>query len=286
MWLVAGCGPSFSPEYAVIGLRLLAVRADPPEIGPGEKTHLSSLTFDPMGRPIDVSWKLCTLAPSPAESTPVNSACITDQTDLGNYLEDLGSGDAIDFIAPRVDPRTLGIPDVSAGLYLPIRVRVTAGSDTDTGVFGLRYAYAPLPRNHNPSVTDLLDVATEADADGGGEVAAPLAPLRPVQKKDKVTLRTSLSMDSAETYPRISGAPPMLTMATERLTQQWLTTGGMVSGGLLPEDAPYLQFTVDDPAKGRPGAPLPPSGSPIDFWVVLRDGRGGVDWAHRQLFYQ
>src|SRR5579859_1859647 len=113
MLLAAGCGQSFSPQASVIGLRLLAVKAEPPEIGAGQTTHLTSLAFDAKGRPITVSWKLCTLAPSTAESTPVNSACITEALDGGDYLLEEGTGDAIDFQAPKVDLRTLGIPDVS-----------------------------------------------------------------------------------------------------------------------------------------------------------------------------
>jgi hypothetical protein len=275
MLLVAGCGQSFDPEQKVLGVRLLAAKADPPEAGPGETTHLSSLTFDAMGRAVSVSWKLCTLAPSSAESTSVNSACITDQTDAGDYLVDLGTGDAIDFTVPQVDPRTLGIPDLSGGLYLPIRVRVTAGADTTTGVFGLRYAYAPIPRNHNPTVSDVLEVTARGDQDGGGESAEPLAPMRAVAEDDQLVLRTELAMDSAEAYLRISGAPPKITMATETLNQSWFVTAGTIGGGRLPADGPYARFTLSKP--------VPAAGTPIDLWVVVHDGRGGVDWAHRQL---
>jgi hypothetical protein len=279
MLLVAGCGQQFVPEQRVEGVRLLAVRADPPEVGPGEVTHLTSLTFDAMGRAVDISWKLCTLPPSAAESTPVNSACITDQTDAGDYLVDLGTGDAIDFTVPQVDVRTLGIPDPSGGLYLPIRVRVTAGGDTTTGVYGLRYAYAPIPRNHNPAITDVLEVTARAGQDGGIEQAMPLAPMRVVHFDDQVDLRTELAMGSAEEYLRVSGSPPKITMATETLTQAWFSTHGNIVGGRLPADAPYSRFTTSDIV------PLA-DGTPIDVWVVLHDGRGGIDWAHRELVYR
>jgi hypothetical protein len=71
----------------------------------------------------------------------------------------------------------------------------------------------------------------------------------------------------------------------ERLRFAWFTDGG----------GSYSRETTSQPA---PGQPTPPDGlttmwrepthvvSPINVWVVVRDGRGGTSWAQRQIVFE
>lgn len=53
------CQPEFPPKSELAGLRVLAIRAEPPEIAPGATSQLTALAVDPFGRPIRYRWRAC-----------------------------------------------------------------------------------------------------------------------------------------------------------------------------------------------------------------------------------
>lgn len=73
-FVLAGCGESFDPPSLVTDLRLLAVRAEPPEIAPGGATsaRLGALVADPRHaaepREVSVVYLSCTPSPGSLEA--------------------------------------------------------------------------------------------------------------------------------------------------------------------------------------------------------------------------
>ena len=54
--LALGCEEPLEPGTKVDSLRVLAEQADLPYARPGEDVQLSSLSYDPAGRPITWAW--------------------------------------------------------------------------------------------------------------------------------------------------------------------------------------------------------------------------------------
>jgi hypothetical protein len=93
--LAAGCGPAFDPASEVQGLRVLAIRAEPPEIAPVSdgsapaRAALGSLVVHPdfasnPGRGATVLHLACT--PAPGDGTATLCAALSELADPGTLL--------------------------------------------------------------------------------------------------------------------------------------------------------------------------------------------------------
>jgi hypothetical protein len=286
----AGCLPVQDPASYVNGLRVLAVKADPPEVGPGHSATLTALAVDTQGRMIDIAWAECTDPPKQGEA--VNPDCITNDT--ADYLTPIGNGLTVTAEMPSVNPFDLGLPDPTDGFYLPIRGRASAGTDSLTAVYRLRYLLLP-PANQNPQLTGVLHVISSASGDGGGapdggaaDVTAPFDDANPivVHAGDEVTLRATFTADSAETYLVYDGDPRTTPprMAKEQLSVAWFSTAGAFSEARSGVDRPDIIFHLDTTRNNPVHVPTAPG--PIDLWLVARDERGGTDYMHRVLMFQ
>lgn len=58
---LVGCLEELPDETRVDDLRVLAIVADPPEVGPGANVTVDALVVDPMNRPREVSWAWCVI---------------------------------------------------------------------------------------------------------------------------------------------------------------------------------------------------------------------------------
>ncbi|HEX6837833.1 MAG TPA: hypothetical protein VF334_14735 [Polyangia bacterium] len=264
---VGGCAQKADLAAAsfVDGLRLIGVQAEPPEAAPGDAIMLTAWVVDTLGRSVDVTWSACTL---PSNGT-ANAGC-TDGS--GNGLVGLGSGLVLGAVVPTVDAATLGPPDATLGVYLPIVVHARAGDDALDAVYRLRVRVASLlpigctvgppygphcEPNRNPTI-DRID------------------PLGPESDPQSATIDSSWALqlhysdDSSEEY----GNPAPV---FERLTTQWFATGGSFPDA--PIGGTGVQKLVLDRA-------LPPSGGTIDLWAVGHDERGGTTLTHRTFVMQ
>src|SRR5262249_14432468 len=109
--LLAGCTASFDPPSFVAGLRVLAVKAEPPEVAPGETTTLTALDVDTDGRAIAISWSRCLVRPLPG--SPVADDCVTGAQP--DDLMSVGAGTPLAFTMPAATPGDLGPPDSTGG---------------------------------------------------------------------------------------------------------------------------------------------------------------------------
>ena len=266
-----GCSKEdLSDASFVSGLRVLGVEAQPPEAKPGDTVMLTAWAVDPKSAAVDVSWSAC-LLPSNGVANP---GC-TDGT--GNGLVGLGSGLVLSAVVPDVDAATVGAPDATDGVYLPIVVHASApGEDPIDAVYRLRVRLAarvppgctldpPWPLgcqpNQNPVLTG-IDPLTDSDA--------PI----PTHKGAVWALLATYTQDSSEEYEIPNSPNPDV---FERLTTQWFATAGSFP------DAPVGGTGVQKLTIDRA---LPPAGGTIDLWVVGHDERGGTAMLHHVFVMQ
>lgn len=256
--LLGACNKSFTPADHVEGLRVLAIKAEPPEAAPGAMTTLTALAVDTSGAAISVDWAACTEAAIPGTGI-VNPDCL--QKDTAAFLAELGAGTPLAATVPMIDPNIFAPPDASGGLYLPIRARVSTSGDRIDVIYQMRFGQSTMP-NHNPTLASVEVVAADGTTAPLDE-ATPLA----VSSGQAITVRATFTPESVETY---TGQGKML---TEQLRVSWFATGGTFSEPVTGIPKPDTVWTAVDP--------LPTSGSIIDVWVVGRDERGGTDFVHR-----
>src|SRR5262249_29079089 len=167
--LVAACrSTDFDPASYVSGARVLAVKAEPPEVAPGESSTLTALNVDTEGRPVALAWYRCLVKPLP--DRPIADECVTGDTP--SALMAVGNGSPLDYTMPVVAPADLGLPDSTGGFYVPLIARATAG---DSGLnFGYRLRLASGgQRNPNPV---LASVAHDQVHPKGASTAEPDQP--------------------------------------------------------------------------------------------------------------
>ena len=191
--LAAGCGVGFDPYNQVSELRVLALRADPPALAPGETAVIDALVFEPDDEPISYAWSWCPLQ----GGVERNYECAVSEAELGAMLAppggapvsvsyDLGTAATASF-AHALDPSfvaaicsqpfaagvegTTATLDCTQGLPIAIGLTVRAG-DEEVRAFKKIYLAADpaAPRNHNPSVAGLFIGAEEAERDAAVEL--------------------------------------------------------------------------------------------------------------------
>ena len=92
-----------------------------------------------------------------------------------------------------------------------------------------------------------------------------------------VTLEASWSADAAETFPVYDIRSVTLSPQREALRVSWFATSGAF-------DHDVSGRTADDPALTADNVWVAPStAGPAHLWLVLRDSRGGVDFAEYEL---
>jgi hypothetical protein len=261
---LGGC-QSFSdpPVSFVAGLRVLGIQAEPPQIGPGASTTVTALVVDTDGGTPAASWSQCLLPPLPGQT--VNTGCVDGSA--GAELQPIGAGLTIPFVMPQVASTSLGAPDATGGIYLPLVAAVDAAPQSLTAVFRLRLADAG-PANTNPTIAGVFSV----DAAGLMSALDPTAPM-PVQTGAALSLAVTFAPDSAQTYTAADGSA-----TTETLTTSWFCTAGELSFEKTSTTQPVTVLHLDQR--------LPSAGTQIDLYAVARDERGGTDFAHRTLLLQ
>ena len=262
---VGGCQSFPDPPVTfVAGLRVLGIKADPPQVAAGASSSIDTLAVDTGGATPAATWSAC-LEP-PLQGETVNPDCLA--TPPATFLQPIGSGLTITTTMPQVTAAALGEPDASGGVYLPLVAEVTApGAGAVVAVYRLRLLQAA-PANTNPSIVTVYSL------DGSGNMT-PLDPASPtpVASGGALSLGVTFAAGSAETYTAADG-----TTATETLTTSWFATAGDFSVEKTSATQPQTVLHLDQR--------LPAAGASIDLWAVGRDERGGTDFAHRVLQLQ
>jgi len=262
------------PSY-VSGLRVMAIKAEPPEIAPGASTTLSVLAIDTGGTTPTATWSRCMRAPLAGQT--VNPDCVTGAA--GSDLVSVGSGLTLTTSMPDVTAASLGAPDATGGVYLPFIAQVSTPAQEITSDYRLRLSTgdpAGQAPNTNPQVAGVFQVGAS-----GAQTAIVEATPLVVHAGDKITLTATFAPGSAESYttalPNASGGTTM-TPSTETLSVAWFATAGSFDNDMTSDAQPTTTLSLD--------TRTPAAGATIDLYAVGRDERGGTDWVHRTLTVQ
>lgn len=283
--LGTGCenpADAFTPASFIEKLRVLAVRATPPELAPGETTHLDALVADPLPTPRPVSYLWIVCLPDP--TTDATLPCQTEAAarDPGALLDDprvqvIPFVAAPDWTAPAgfLEALPEGHPGRRFGVDVPVLVVVFEGSDLDAlknrevetqvVVKSIRVTAPEFRSNTNPVLLDVRADDTVLDEATVGRFTTATT----------IPLLAHADSAGAQAFTRL--LPDGTTeAATEEAIFSWYTTAGefVVESGLPARTVGERPVSLQLPA------------TPLDrvvVYVVLRDGRGGTDWAKRTL---
>jgi hypothetical protein len=252
-----------APRTLISGPRVLAIKAQPPELPPGASTTLSILVAGTQGQSATVAWSRCLLGPLPGQAS--NPDCVANTE--APYIEPIGEGTTITATMPAdITAEALGQPDASGGVYLTLVARVTVGTQSLPAVYRLRLGTGS-DGNENPMLTGVS--ASDASATTLLDEATPL----PVRQGDKLTLNANLAPGSEQTYiaPMVGSLGGQV-RETERTS--WFSSAGEFDDDRT-EQGQRTVLSLDQF--------LPAPGTIIDLYAVAHEERGGVDFVHRTL---
>jgi hypothetical protein len=188
-------------------------------------------------------------------------------------------------------------PDVTGGYYQPVRAKLAAQDGTHDA-FALErlkcnLANAPpdltamfnamIKPNQNPVIASVtLDPAGAATPLFMSGQTTPPAPTM-VAPGAAVTLEAAWTAETPETYPVFNALTQAIDTHREALSVSWYATDGSFAHDRTGRSEMETDLTTDNTwtAPTMPTCDAPPC--IVHFFVVLRDIRGGVDFAEAAL---
>ncbi len=293
-----GCAPDFDPGSRVTSFRVLAQQVDQPFAAPGETVTVTSLSYDPQGRPVTWGWAACInpesasvtgcidkLAEQASESGA--SPILAQGLEMSSFSYSI-PGDALDAIPEAARAGALlGLMSVAC----PGDLSVTPGQNGlpfkcleagtqrelafDEFVVGLkRVQLRSTDRNLNPVVErvtfdgadwpeDEVKVVTACDTDGNDYAKCSAA--------SKHALGAIPSAGSVETGRTQFGAD-----FTEQVIIEYYATEGIFEYEIKIAAEPETHWAARKAASGKD----------LTLWMVVHDDRGGATWVQRQVHVQ
>jgi hypothetical protein len=297
--LATACKPNLGdPPSVVTGPRLLAVRGLPPEAAEGDAVTYDVLAVDESGRIATpaVTWAVCHDPKSPAEANAVATACLTipdDTPAMPTFMSPMPPmackqfGPEPPIMMTGQAPLRPQDPDVTGGFYQPVRATLAADGATEVA-FALERITCKLTNaptdvattfdqtdkpNTNPSVAGWTAEVGGAPTPlfTAGQAAAP-APLT-VAPSMPVTFEVAWPASTPESFLVWNLVTQVLETHREALSVSWFATDGTFEHDRTGRGETETELTTDDvwTAPKTPGL--------VHLWVLLRDSRGGVDFA-------
>jgi len=300
--LLSACVPDIGDDTSLVsGARVLAIAADPPEVGEGDAVNLSALVASEAESGDAVSYFSCRARKPLSELGPVAPSCLSGS---GDTLVALGSGasvsSAIDRGAcsvfgprrPSAEPGQpagrAADPDATGGFYQPVmaelpgQLAVLGGVRLDCGLPSAdREQVIEYNQRHRINQNPRIDRLEALRGETWTEIVPAGAPPR-IGVGERLALRVHWAecaaderCTGAETYVMYDTEATALVDRTETLLATWYATAGDF-------DAPRTEATGPAPeTENAWSAPAEPG--PVRLWVVLRDGRGGVGYGVYRL---
>lgn len=274
---ILGCtAPDFAEEWQLDRLRLLAIRADPPEPKPGDIVTFTSLAYIPD----DMEWSSvwfacmdgdtegCTL--DPALSEQLEHADDLSQAELAALFEALREAGFVG-IQPGMElmwfvPEDAldGVSDAEAleGLSATVTAALSTEADTELTLKRIPVSLGSTP-NQNPDVAPLTFDRVAVEADQVIEVEA----------NNEIDLHAEL-VEGAETYTYVTtkGASEE---RTEEPSWRWYASGGTLS---VNADSEELSFDDAGSVESDMIWTTPKQAGDYTLAAVALDGRGGMGW--------
>jgi hypothetical protein len=297
--LLASCSNSFDPYNKLIGFRVLAVKAEPPDLAPAQTSSVSVLTYDDVEEPTAFSWSWCPFANGVDQgySCAVTHDQIVKATGVPLPSFDLGSGPTARFEYPLQPfvlhgicdallgmkiPNYTAIPDCTSSFPINIQLVASAGKTTISAIKPINLTYtATAPRNANPQI---LGAAISLGSDMSHTPI--MGELPTLQRNTAYRLELSIPDSASETFLAVpdSGGAPIAKRETLVIT--WLVQGGsldktrtdFIDGTVSLADASVNTWTTPKTVDY--------SASSVRFDFVIRDGRGGIGWFSKSVQLQ
>lgn len=289
---LAGVACSDEPEVVlepasfIEKLRVLAIKAEPPEAAPGQNVVLTALVADPLAAIRDVGhlWVLC----DPSTDNELGNACASQDLLRDFNPDELPDGVRVfpplfDFAFYRSPPDVLdGLEEDSVqrqkGLTATVLLVVWEGGTQEDlqdptiirqlALKRVRIADPKEEPNRNPEIAALTLDGETWDS----------TPVLEVKAGSTINLTATSTAESVQTFERIL-PDGTVQEQSEQNVFSWYTRGGTFTQG--------LEYSSRTESGDPIGLTLPALGTlpndVLDVWVVLRDARGGTDWAHRKL---
>jgi hypothetical protein len=289
--LTSACANDFTPYNQVEGLRVLAIRAEPPELQPGETTTLQALVTAE-GTEQRWSWCPAPFAGDQSDQCPFTDRQIADLvratgSDVDPPPLELGSGETMEYPHSLPPQLLAGICESFAEIDLPegiepprcdgrfdvsIRLVVSDGETTVESLRTLSLIYADgLVANTNPHI-DSGEISVR------GAPPFPLAQSEPTTVVRDVLYKLNLDIDesNAEAFQELTPDGPVDTR--EDLVVTWFFEAGEMD----KMRSSYL-VEVGDFDNLRQNEFRTPTSEELEttqmrLYFVLRDNRGGLDW--------
>jgi hypothetical protein len=266
--VAAGCGGEFAHITLVERLRILGIRAEPPETDILGEVELSALVADPhgAGRELHCTWAVCLFelgsvatdlsCPGPGSYTLSGdcSAAALRMTDLAAWLAEQG------FPVDQFDPDNPPMEE----LPLIVGLQVQTGAETTRGFkrIGVRLAATGEEPDRNPGLLGVIvgGKRWEAGADPPEIVAG-----------QKILVVPEADESTRQIYLREEDDVERL----EDFLFSWFCTSGefLHRRTLLEVDSHGTRLDINT-WKLPQAVPRPEN----TLWLVVRDGRYGIDW--------
>ncbi|MEO6598617.1 MAG: hypothetical protein ABIQ16_02005 [Polyangiaceae bacterium] len=293
-----GCQPDFDPGSRVTSFRVLGQQLDEPFAKPGEKVTVTSLSYDPEGRPVTWAWAACVNPASAsvtgcidklAEQTSENgpSPILARGVDMSSFTYTIPT-DALDTISENARSGALvGLLSVAC----PGDLSVTPGHSgfpfqcleagtqrelaLDEYVVGLkRVQVRTTDRNLNPTIErvtfdgeewpeDEVKIVAACDTDGND--------YKNCNDASKHQLSAVPTADSVE-----SGRTQFGAAFREQVIVEYYATEGIFEYEIKIAAEPETNWAARKAASGKD----------LTLWMVVHDDRGGATWAQRQVHVQ
>jgi hypothetical protein len=287
LFMCAGCLPDLGqPSSLVKERRILTIKTDPAESRPGQTVSYTALVVSPSGTDAapSLTWALC-VTPKPLdENNIVASACLGDSGVMsvgGPSPSTMAQtpSKACQLFGPDPPPQEPGKPplrprdpDISGGYFQPMRLsdgtitgfaleRITCNLASAGADIALAFAQRYMA-NNNPQLLPLA-----------AAVAGQPRGLDGLHAGEAVDFDVGWPPETVETFPVYDIVAQELVDHRESMRVSWFATDGQFAHERTGRDE--SDFATDTSNRWT----APSTAGLVHLWVVLRDSRGGVDYA-------
>jgi hypothetical protein len=288
---LSACSSTVDPGSRVTTERVLAVEADKPYARPGDTVKLDALAFDPAGRSTTYAWTYCvnpeqstatgclaalaqSKSPPPFVLSPDPTFTLTVPSDALSSLPQGGRASASIGVLIVACPGalTVGPGTLTPSYGLPYTCTSDGRAlDTHEAILGVKRIFVrEKDTNANPSIAQVTwdgaawPASEIKDVSGCAEHTNTYEEC--IGEEHHVA---AIAADGASE----SGVDENGTSFQEQLVVEYYATEGIFEHEVMTQRDPTTGWKARDVSRGKT----------VTMWLVLRDNRGGVSWATRQI---